>query len=58
LEHEVGRESAKIPQYGLVESFRGDSIKLREIGIEDDFFPAEVVDECGEFFRQEQSGGC
>jgi hypothetical protein len=50
-------ESSKIPLNGLVESFRGDAVKLRQIGIEDDLFVAEVMDERGELFRHEQGAG-
>jgi hypothetical protein len=54
LEHEVVREAVEISLNGLVENFGWDAVKLREIGIEQDFFMAEDVDERRDLFGDEK----
>jgi hypothetical protein len=58
LEHEVGWESLDIALHRPVQRTRFDSIKFRQIGIEDYLFVAEVMDECGELIRHEQGSLC
>jgi hypothetical protein len=57
LEHEIRRESVEVALDCLIEALGADPIKLRQIGIEDDLFVAEVVDQRSELLGHEQSPG-
>jgi len=58
LKHEVGGEPFEITLNGFIEASGWNPVKLRQIGIENDFLTAKLVDECGELFRHEQGSGC
>lgn len=57
LEHEVRRKALDIAFHGLVQALGANPVKLGQIRIENDLFVADAMDECGEFFRNEQGGG-
>jgi hypothetical protein len=54
LEHEILRETVEISLDGLVENFVGDAVKLREIGIQQDFLLAQDMDERRDIFGNEK----
>jgi len=54
LKHEIGWEAVQISLDGLVESAGSYAVKLREIGIQQDFFMAEDMDERRDLFGDEK----
>jgi hypothetical protein len=55
LEHEIGRKTVQIALNCSVEVSRRHAIKLREVRVQDDLFVPKVVDERGDFFRNEEA---
>lgn len=53
LKHEIRGKTLEISMYGLVECASGHSIKPCQIGVEDDFVVTEVMNQWGEFLRNE-----
>jgi hypothetical protein len=50
LEAEVSRESLAVPLYRLVQRFCGNSVELREVGVEKDFFATNSANQWGDAF--------
>jgi hypothetical protein len=57
LEHEIGRKTVQIALNCSVEVSRRHAIKLREVRVQNDLFVPKVVDERGDFFRNEETAG-